>query len=199
MQSIKEQIIARIKKNGYGKIIFANDLAILGTDVAIRQTLSRLCKDGFLVRLSAGIYLYPKRDETYGILYPSIDEIVKKIARREKFRFLPTGAYALNTLGLSTQVPTKLVFLTDGSPRNLKIGKMSIKFKKSVSKNFAYKGELTVLVIFALKEIGKDAVNEEILEKINYFLSKEKTETIIHDAKIAPEWITQIMLKSLNL
>jgi predicted transcriptional regulator of viral defense system len=199
MQSIKEQTITRIKKNGYGKIIFANDLAILGTDVAIRQALSRLCKDGFLVRLSAGIYLYPKRDETHGILYPSIDEIVKKVARREKFRFVPTSAYALNTLGLSTQVPTKLVFLTDGSPRNLKIGKMSIKFKKSVSKNFAYKGELTVLAIFALKEIGRDAVNEEILEKISYFLSKEKKETIIHDAKIAPEWITQIMLKNLNL
>jgi hypothetical protein len=196
MQSIHSFIKTSIIKKGRGKILFGNDFRHYGSGEAIRLTLFRLCKENLIVRLSAGIYLYPKQSEHFGTIYPSIETIAKSIARKEKSRLIPTGSYALNALGLSTQVPMRIVFLTDGAARTVKVGKKaSIKFKKTVAKNLAFKGEISLLVVSALKEIGKDGVTEEQLQKIKEALQHETAGNIIHDAKLAPEWISKILLK----
>ena len=198
MQSLNNQIITTIKKKGRGKIIFTKDFSLLGTEFAIRQSLSRLCKDGVIVRLAAGTYLYPKISKLIGIVYPSVEEVVKQIAKREKSRIVPTGLYALNKIGLSTQVPMRFVFLTDGAARELKIAGVNVKFQKTIAKNLAFKGKLTILVVFALKEIGKDNVRQDELQRINELLQHENKETIIHDSKLASNWIAEILLNSLK-
>jgi hypothetical protein len=196
MQNTNNEIIKYIQRNRHGKIFFADEFRKFGSNEAVRQTLSRLCKKNFLIRLSAGIYLYPKHDKLIGIVYPSIENIAKVIAKREKTRLIPTGSYALNALGLSTQVPAKVVFLTGGTARIVKVGKKAtIKFKRTVAKNLSYKGKISLLVIFALKEIGKDKVTGEHLQKIQEALQQEKQENIIHDANLAPVWISNIILK----
>ena len=196
MQSIHKQIEYHIKGKKRGTVFFANDFKPLGSGDAIRQALSRLCKDDFIERLSNGIYLYPKTSKHIGIIYPSIEEIAKAIARKEKARLVPTGVFALNKLGLSTQVPMKVVFLTDGAPRVIKIGKKAtIHFKKTVAKHLSFKGSISALVIFALKEIGKGNVTETELQKIKQILADEAKENIIHDATLAPEWIADILFK----
>ena len=198
MQSISNQIIVKIKKNGRGKIIFTNDFSLLGTEFSIRQTLSRLCKEGLILRLSAGIYIYPKISKLVGIVYPSVEEVVKQIAKHEKSRVVPTGLYALNKIGLSTQVPMRFVFLTDGAARELKIAGIKVKFQKTIAKNLSFKGKLTVLAVFALKEIGKDNLQENELQRINEILSHETKEIILYDSKLAPNWIAEIMLNTLK-
>ncbi|MDL2254791.1 DUF6088 family protein [Bacteroidales bacterium OttesenSCG-928-J16] len=196
MQSITNDIIEYIKRKGRGSIFFADEFRKLGSNDAVRQALSRLCRKNFLIRLSAGIYLYPKIDKETGIIFPSIETIAKIIAKREKTRLIPTGAYALNALGLSTQVPAKVVFLTDGTARVVKVGKnATIKFKRTVAKNLSFKGEISSLAIFALKEIGKENVADEQLQKIKEALRHEKREDIIHDAHLAPVWISDAILK----
>ncbi|MDR1022190.1 MAG: DUF6088 family protein [Prevotellaceae bacterium] len=198
IQSLNNKIITTVKKKGRGKIIFTKDFFLLGTEFAIRQSLSRLCKDGMLVRLAAGTYLYPKISKLTGIVYPSVEEVVKQIAKREKSRIVPTGLYALNKIGLSTQVPMRFVFLTDGAARKLKIADINVKFQKTIAKNLSFKGKLTILVVFALKEIGKDNVRQDELKRINELLLHESREVIIHDSKIAPNWIARILLNSLK-
>ena len=196
MQNASNEIIKYIQRNRRGKIFFADEFRKFGSNDAVRQTLSRLCKKNFLIRLSAGIYLYPQHDKLIGIVYPSIENIAKTIAKREKTRLIPTGAYALNALGLSTQVPAKVVFLTDGTARVVKVGKRAtIKFKRTVAKNLSYKGKISLLAISALKEIGKDKATDEQLQKIKEALQQEKRENIIHDANLAPVWISNIILK----
>ena len=196
MQSTHIQIKEFIKKKRRGNLFFANDFKSFGSGDSIRQALSRLCKDEFIIRLSNGIYLYPKTSKRIGVVYPSIEDIAKAIAKKEKARLIPTGIYALNKLGLSTQVPMKVVFLTDGAARIIKVGKKAtIRFKKTVAKHLAFKGIITTLVIFALKEIGKGKATDVELQKIAEALSKEKRENITYDATIAPEWIANIMLK----
>jgi len=196
MQSTHIQIKEFIKKKRRGNLFFANDFKSFGSGDSIRQALSRLCKDEFIIRLSNGIYLYPKTSKRIGVVYPSIEDIAKAIAKKEKARLIPTGIYALNKLGLSTQVPMKVVFLTDGAARIIKVGKKAtIRFKKTVAKHLAFKGIITTLVIFALKEIGKGKATDVELQKIAKALSKEKRENITYDATIAPEWIADIMLK----
>jgi hypothetical protein len=111
---------------------------------------------------------------------------------------LPTGVYALNALGLSTQVPLNIVFLTDGAARTIKVGKRTIKLKKTTPKNLLAKGEISALVIQALREIGKDKATNEELQKIIDLLKKEVPKNLIHDIALAPEWIKEIMKKAQN-
>ena len=198
MESTHNQIKSIIKKKRKGAIFFADDFKKIADGGTVRVSLFRLCKEGVLIRLANGIFLYPKIDKKYGlgIIYPSIFEIANEIAKREKARLIPTGIYAMNRLGLSTQVPAKVIFLTDGAPRTIKIGqKATIKFQKTTAKNLAFKGKITQLVCAALKEIGKNNVTEEQMQKIEQALSLETNKTIKHDAELVPEWISKIILK----
>lgn len=196
--SIARKILGKIKNHNRSKLFSPDDFSGIGSVDAIRQALHRLTKDGFLVRLAQGIYLYPKIDKELGVLYPPIEDIAKVIAKRDRARIVPTGVYALNRLGLSTQVPMRIVYLTDGAPRNIQIGKQSIKFKKTVPRNLSTKGEISGLVIQALREIGKDNSSQEQLTRINELLRKEDIRILIHDAKLAPVWISEIMLSALK-
>jgi hypothetical protein len=199
MQNTNNNIVEYIKRNRRGKIFFADEFRKLGANEAVRQALSRLCKKQFLIRLSAGIYLYPQCDKLVGIVYPSIETIAKTIAKREKTRLIPTGAYALNALGLSTQVPAKVVFLTDGTARIVKVGKKAtVKFKRTVAKNLSFKGKISLLAVSTLKEIGKNKVTAEHLQKIKEALRHEKREYILHDANLAPVWISNIILNLIS-
>jgi hypothetical protein len=199
MQSINNQIKGAISKRRRGSIFFAEEFDGFGSSEAVRISLFRLCKENFIVRLSAGVYLYPRTHKILGNLYPSVEEIAKQIAKREKSRIMPTGAYALNRLGLSTQVPMNVILLTDGAPRVIKIGaKSTVKFQKTTAKNLSFKGKITQLVVSALKEIGKDKVTDEQLQKIHTALAFENKQFIECDAKLAPAWIKKILLNYLR-
>ena len=196
MQSTHNQIKNAILKSRKGKIIFSSNFSEYGTAVAIRHAFSRLCKEGLLIRLSAGIYLYPEIDKEIGVIYPSIEKIAKEIAKQEKARIIPTGVYALNALGLSTQIPMRVVFLTDGTPRMINIeGEASIKFKKTAPKYLSFKSKLMSLVVFALREIGENKATSEQLEKIKKLLQNEEKETITNDLTLAPAWVKNTILK----
>ena len=199
MQSISNRIKTEIQSKRKGKIFFLDSFAQFGGKNAVRQTLFRLCNDKYLIRLSAGIFLYPKIDKYIGVIYPSIEEVAKEIAKHEKARLIPTGVYALNALGLSTQMPMRVVFLTDGTPRIINIeGKASIKFKKTIPKYLTFRGKISTLVIFAMKEIGQKQISEEHLSKIKKALEREKPENVEHDIKLAPEWIANLLLTLKN-
>lgn len=192
VKSIKEKIKDEIQLGNKGKIVLPSDFEIKYGVENTKKSLLRLTNEGFLERLARGIYLYPKRDELLGVLYPDIETIAEEIAQRDNARIIPTGLQALNLLGLSTQVPMNAVFLTDGSPRTIKIGKRKIKFKKASPKNLAAKGRLSGLAIQALKEIGKDNVEQDDLIRIKEHLKKEETENVYHDMRLAPSWIAEI-------
>ena len=194
MQSIHQQVLNKIQEFDRGTVFFPEDFDSIGNNESVRQALSRICKDGIIARLSKGVYLYPVIDEELGILYPSVERIAKAISKRDKSRIVPTGTFALNRLGLSTQVPMNVIFLTDGIPRKINIGKQTITFKHTNPKSLSFQGEITPLVVAALKEIGKDNVTPDELHKIKKVLQLEPRETAISDAYLAPRWITDIVL-----
>ena len=198
MESTEEQILKKIRNYKRGKIFFPDHFRDLGSQDAIHQALSRLSDEEYLVRLGHGIYLYPKKDPQLGVLYPSIDEIAHAIARRDKAKIIPTGTLAMNKLGLSTQVPMNAVYLTDGSPRSIQVGNRKIKFKRTVPKNLVAKGEISGLVIQALREIGNGKATDRQLSKIKELLQKEKPENVRHDARLAPVWIRKIMEEAME-
>ena len=166
MQNTEENIEKTIKRKPKGTLLFPEDFAMLGTSVAIRKALQRLREKGLIKQVAHGIYVRPKMNDFIGEVMPSAEDVARGIAQRDKIRLLPTGAYALNALGLSTQVPLNIVFLTDGAARTIKVGKRTIKLKKTTPKNLLAKGEISALVIQALREIGKDKATNEELKKI---------------------------------
>jgi hypothetical protein len=198
MQKTEENIEKSIKRKPKGTLLFPDDFAMLGTSVAIRKALQRLREKGLIKQVAHGIYVRPKMNDFIGEVMPSAEEVFKGIAQRDKIRLLPTGVYALNALGLSTQVPLNIVFLTDGAARTIKVGKRTIKLKKTTPKNLLAKGEISALVIQALREIGKDKATNEELQKIINLLKKEVPKNLIHDIALAPEWIKEIMKKAQN-
>jgi len=196
MQSTNSQIEKEIRRKRRARIYFASDFVAFGSQEAVKKSLFRLEKSGFLVRLAHGIYLYPKIDKKYGIgiLYPTAEDIAKEIAVRDKARIVPTGIYALNALGLTTQVPVNVVFLTDGAPRKIKIYNQKIVFKHVTPKNLAFRSKVLMLVVAAIKEIGKGKLSESELEKIKSVLLHETRENILLDLELAPAWIRKIIL-----
>lgn len=198
MLSIENQINKSLSNHRRGKIFFPSDFSKFGSSTAVRQALKRLEDKGLLVRVAQGIYLYPKTHKLLGTLRPSIDEIAIAIAKRDKARIIPTGVQALNKLGLSTQVPMKVVYLTNGTPRIITINNGSIKFKIASPKTLAVKSEANALIIQALREIGKEHIDANIIKRINEVLETVDTDSIKHDAKLAPVWIGEIMKKALK-
>jgi Family of unknown function (DUF6088) len=197
-QSIENKVIEYLKYKQKGKIYFSNDFASLGSSESIRKSLSNLVKKEILIRLTQGIYLYPKIDKEFGVLYPSVDDVCRAIAKRDKARIEPTGVFALNSLGLSTQIPVNVVYLTDGIPRKIKYGNRTIKLKKTAPKNLAMKGKVSSLVVAALKQLGKENVTQEVELQLVKALKKESVENVLHDARLAPEWISRIILNLIN-
>lgn len=191
--SIEKQVKKTISNYKTGKIFFPSDFSKIGSSTAVRQALKRLEDVKFLLRLAHGIYLYPKRHPLFGVLYPTIEEIAIAIAKRDKARIIPTGIQALNELGLSTQVPMNIVYLTDGSPRLIKINNGSIKFKKASPKQLSIKDDKIILIIQALKELGQENITPKIKEKIKLLLFTVEKESLMHDIKLAPQWIAKII------
>lgn len=194
--SIDDQVEVKINKHKAGQILFSEDFQDLGNPGAVKVALHRLVKRGDLTRLARGIFAKPKYSELVGEILPSTEDVAIAIAKRDKARILPTGSYAMHVLGLSTQIPLKLVYLTDGSPRIITIGKRTIQFKKTTPKNLALQGEVSTLVVQALKEIGKGKVTSEEIQRIVDLLKKEDRKTLRHDIALAPQWIAEVMAKA---
>lgn len=173
MEKVHTYIVAQINRKKEGELIFPTDFRGTGSEDAIKKALSRLTKKGILKRLAHGIYFIPKNDPLLGALYPGADEVVKMLARKEKIRVRPSGAYALNKLGLSTQVPTKLVYITDGPSKQFRLGKLQIKFKATTPKKLSTIGEYSSLLIQALEEIGTEKINPTTESKIMELLKRK--------------------------
>ncbi len=199
MDSAAQKIESSIENSGRGKIFFADDFVNMGSAENIRQALSRFTKNEKIVRVANGIYCYPEVDDKLGlgVLLPSFDQIANAIAERSHARIIPTGDYALNVLGLSTQVPMNCVYLTDGTPRKVEIsGGRGIIFKKTTPKNLAFKNRLAMLVTSALKSIKQENVTPEQIERIEQLLRKEDKDSVLADLVLMPIWIRKIVTKA---
>lgn len=189
-----KEISGRIGKVREGAILFSSDFSDINVnEKAVSRALSVEEKRGYIVRLANGIYLRPKKTR-FGIVYPSVDEMVRAIAKRDKAKVQPCGTTALNKLGLSTQVPTKYTYLTSGSGRTITVGGRIIEMKRSVPRNFAFKTVLASLLVQALKALGQGSVGEKELVVIRRLVRDEqRKELFVQDVELMPAWMRKII------
>jgi hypothetical protein len=194
-QSIESVIFSRIKRWGRGSVVLPANFLDLGSRQAVGVALHRLEKTKSIRRLSRGFYDYPIEDPLLGELSPTIEAITKALSQRDRIRLQPTGAYALNILGLSEQVPAKIVFLTDGESRTLKIGPMTIELRRTTPRNMASSGRLSGLIIQGFRSLGKDHVTKARIEKLKSTIPLKQRKELLKDIALAPAWMHSIFHK----
>ncbi len=154
-QSTYLKILSRIKGHGRGWVFTPNHFQDMGSRSAVALALMRHSQAGTIRQLARGLYDYPREHASLGLLAPSVDAVARALAGRDAIRLQPAGGYAANLLGLSDQVPMKIVFLTDGPTRKVPVGKQTITLKKTTPKNMATAGKKSGLVIQALRHLGQ--------------------------------------------
>ncbi|MBA3722220.1 MAG: hypothetical protein H0W88_07455 [Parachlamydiaceae bacterium] len=195
LNSIDSQIFRAIKIRGEGSVFVPTEFLDLGSRAAVDIVLHRLVRKGTIRRLARGVYDFPKKHSVLGWLQPSPEKIAKALVGRDYTRIQPTGAYAAKILGLSEQVPAKVVFLTDGPSRTVKIGLTTIQLRRTTAKNMAMADRLSGLLVQALRELGKENVTTERLEHLKRILPVDKRRELLKDIRLAPEWMHPIFRK----
>ncbi len=191
-RSIDTQIFERIKRNTVGRVFNARDFLDLGSRHAVDQTLSRHSRAGRLRKIARGLYDLPRIDPQLGQLSPNSDAIANALKSRDGIRLQPTGAHAANMLGLSDQVPVKIIYLTDGPSRHLTYGGLDIVLKHTTTRNMATAGRLSGLITQAFRWMGKDRVDDGVVEKLRRNLKTSDRAALVRDAAYAPAWIARI-------
>jgi hypothetical protein len=139
------------------------------------------------------LYDYPQQHPKIGLLAPDPDAIAKALANRDAIRLQSSGAYAANLLGLSEQVPARVVFLTDGPARRVKIGHREIILKSTTPRNMATAGRISGTVIQALRFMGRQQINETHVRHLAELLQEDDKAQLLEDRAYAPGWMHPII------
>jgi hypothetical protein len=190
--SIDQQIFNAITTLGQGAVFVPTDFLSLGSRQTVDIVLHRLVRKGTIRRLARGIYDLPKEHPKIGTLQPSPEKIAEALVGRDCTRIQPTGAYAANILGLSEQVPAKVVFLTDGPSQTVKIGSTTIQLRRTTPKNMAMAGRLSGLLVQACRELGKENITPERLKHLKRTIPLNARKELLKDIRFAPEWMHSI-------
>jgi hypothetical protein len=193
MYSIVQQILKTIRGTGRGSVFTPKDFLDLGNRAAVDQALSRLARTGVLQRVGRGLYHYPKISPRLGTLSPAVDAVARAVARKTGSRLQVTGAQAANALGLSTQVPARATFVTDGLTRQVRLGKQVIQLRRAAPRRLAGAGKRWGTVLQALAYLGKDQVDPNVVRRLRNALSHDDRQALARHAGDAPDWMRPVI------
>ncbi len=190
MNQAKQQILGRIRRWGPGAVFTPKDFLDLASRGNIDVTLGGFLKEGIIRRIARGVYDLPRFNPTLGgRLSPDIDQAAQALARRFRWRVIPAGAWAANLLGLSTQVPAKTVYLSDGPTRTIQIGRQRLCFKHARPTQTRIENRVSAVVIQALRHLGKEAVGPEVIAQLRHRLSAREKNHLLRDARYSSDWL----------
>jgi hypothetical protein len=188
MNSIADRILRQVRARGPGGVFTPSDFVGLGSRAAVDQALSRLCKDKRLRRLAHGLYDYPRVHARLGALAPAPDVVAKAFARETGSNLQMAGAQAANALGLSTQVPARSVYLTDGPSRRVVLGKRIVDIRHASPKHLVAPGSMAGTVVQALRHLGPDSASA-VVDAAAPRLKDSDRRALANGIKQAPAWM----------
>ena len=191
-----KSIESRIGELEPGTVILPSDFKDLGTSTAVRKAFSRLTALKTIVRMGHGVYAIPRKHPELGMLLPSLEDVAKAVAEKERVVIRPTGQYALNRLGLSTQVPMRLTYLTSGHSKQIRIGQRTIVFKSTSARKLSMKGAVSSLLLLALEEIELEGIRGYMSDRIRELLEKEEDENLRHDLRQTSARISDFIIRN---
>ena len=192
----KQKILNRIDSFEPKQVFIANDFFDIAGYETVRSILNRLVEDKEIIRIMKGIYYKPKYIELIGEYEaPSVNEVANAIARKYNWTIAPSGNTALNLLGLSTQVPAKWTYISDGRYASFSFGNATIEFKRRNNGEISKMSTLTAMVIQSVKAIGKDKITSEQIDYLRGKLSEKEKFELIEDSKTTSAWVYGVIKK----
>jgi hypothetical protein len=192
-ESTDTLVLQRITAAAGGWVFTPADFADTGSRDAVASALKRHKAAGRIRQLGRGLYDVPRTHKLLGLLWPSVESVVQALERKDGLRFAPSGVYAANLLGLSEQVPAKVVYLTDGAARSIKVGPQVIRLQRTTPRNMATAGRLSGLVIQAFKSLGAVHITPARIARLRQLPAVERAK-LLDDLSLAPAWMRPHMI-----
>ena len=191
-KSIDSAIQRHLKAQPAGWVFTPDVFLDLGSRQAVDTVLSRLTSGGQVRRLARGLYDRPRCHPTLGLLDPTVEAVGEALKGRDAIRLQPSGAYAAHLLGLTDQVPMRVVYLTDGPSRQVRVGSREITLKRTTPRNMALAGRISGTMSQALRWLGKEHVSEETVAALQARLSDEDRQMLMADIRYVPAWVGEV-------
>lgn len=186
-------IVERIEQTAPGTAFTASDFSDISNVRNAGNVLGRLYSKGRLAKAMRGIYYVPCRSKILGIDVPaSVDEVVKAIARANKWVIAPAGDAALNSLGLDTQVPAKFVYVSSGPYKTYEYGPYEIELRHRANRDLLDCSPTTCAIVQAMKALGRERVTDEVIGILARSLSISQAETFLNESSGLTSWMTEV-------
>ena len=190
LEAIKE----RISKAADGSVFVLSDFSDIAEASAVRKAITRIENDKTLIRIMRGVYYKPEHNALLGeVVAPSPDAVAHAIARNYGWTIVPCGDTALNLLGLSTQVPSQWVYVSDGAYKEYSFDNTVIQFKHTTNKEISKVSYKTALIIQALKAPGRDNITEQTIVRLKKLLTYDEKFKMLTEAKSATSWVYEMI------
>lgn len=186
-------ILDAVRADKFGSAFAARDFLKLGSPAAVRKALERLTKSGELRRIRRGFYDRPRPHPLLGQTATDPMELVRSVMKNTGAQWQVSGAYAANQLHLTEQVPARIVIFTNGIPRKISLGKLTLDFRRAAPRNLIGAGTTAGLVFQALRYLGKDHATPEIISRLRRDLDQATKKDL---AKFTPQmaaWLRPVV------
>lgn len=193
METLRQSIGHLLQKQGRGYAFTRKDLRNLARTGTLGRVLARLVRDGTIRQVVRGLFDYPRINKRLGgQLSPDIDQVAQALSRKFRWTIAPQGALAANRLGLSQQLPAQYAYLSDGPTKRIKVGNRTIQFRHARPKDLRADGVLSATVIQALRYLGRDAVDQNVVQHLRRTLSVRDRRQLLDDTRYGTDWIHEV-------
>ncbi len=193
-QSVENKVLSRIHGRGRGWAFSKVDFVAEFGEASVHRALSDLARKDKIRRVLRGVYDYPRNSQLLEqALAPDLDQVAHALARKFNWRIQPTPETALNLLGLSTQVPGRWAYFSDGPSRQYEVANQGLSFTRSALKDTGFQYRQSGLLVQAIKALGKDRVNRTIIQKIRGQLDPRTRKRVLKDTRAVTGWIYHII------
>lgn len=193
--ALEDTVLSRIYGRGRGWAFSKKDFSALGESGSIDRALSRMAEKGVIRRVMRGLYDYPayskllKKD-----LSPDIDQVAQALARKFGWQIQISGNAALNIMGLSTQVPTQYLYLSDGPSKTYQVGNIGIEFKKTRFTQLGLKHTANEILVQAIQALGERPLNQDEKQKvIQYLVNTSGMKDVVESGQLNELLINRIL------
>ena len=188
------QIRGNIEKAEAGSVFVSTDFTDITDKKTVNMGLIRLADEGLIKKILFGVYYKPEFSELLcETVAPSPNKVAHALARNFGWTIVPCGDTALNLLGLSTQVPSQWVYVSDGAYKEYTFDNTTIKFKRTTNKEISKVSYKTALTIQALKALGKENITKQVISRLKKILTDEEKEKMLAESKSATSWVLELI------
>jgi hypothetical protein len=190
---MKELVREQITKMPKGAVFMLSEF---GSITNIKMAITRLENEGLIRRVLRGVYEYPEYSEFLGeYVATNPNKVAEALARNYGWTIVPSGDVALNILGLSTQVVSVWVYLSDGPYKKYEFDGKVIEFKHKANREITVLSHKTALVVQALKTLGQSNVTVAIINKLSNDLTSQEKQAMLNESKLITDWAYEVIKK----